>query len=95
VDSLYSIFAVLFVLALLGGTLALLRKRGAAAWSFPSAAGKARRIELVERVTMGPNHALHLINIGGRSVLVATSPGGCQLLQMPGPSELCTQEVSR
>ena len=41
-------------------------------------------MEVVERLSMGPNHALHLVRVGGRTVVVATSPGGCQLL---GPTD--------
>lgn len=95
-ESFYSIFAVVFVLALLGLTLAVLRKRGAATWRFPVASGSARRMEVLERLSMGPQHALHLVRIAGRSVLVATSPGGCQLLMdvdgVPAPA---TKEPAR
>jgi hypothetical protein len=82
-DSMYSFLAVLFVLAALVGTLTALRKRGLAVWGLPGATPKARRIEILERVAMGPQHALHVIRIAGRCVLVATSPSGCQLLDVP------------
>lgn len=79
-DSLSSILAVVFVLALLAGTLALLRSRGNAVLRLPGTGGPGRQLEVLERVTMGPGHALHLVRVGGRKVLVATSPGGCQFL---------------
>ena len=80
-DSLQSLLAILFVLGLLGATLLLLRRRSLSTWRMPrlgSATG--RRMELVERISLGPHHALHLVRIGERSVLVATTPASCQVL---------------
>lgn len=81
-DSLYSILAVVFVLALLGGTLAVLRNRGAAVLNFGTGGGRPKQMEVTERVALSPQHALHLVRIGTRSVVVATSPTGCQLLDV-------------
>ncbi|HWE49131.1 MAG TPA: flagellar biosynthetic protein FliO [Bryobacteraceae bacterium] len=75
--------AVLFVLALLGGVLFLLKRRGLAMpgiRSLSMQAGGSRRMEVVERVSLGPQHALHLVRIGERQLLVATAPSSCQLL---------------
>lgn len=94
-DTLYSIFAVGFVLALLGCTLAVLRKRGAATWRFPLANGNRRQLEMIERLQMGPQHALHLVRFDGRSLVVATSPGGCQLLAEADGSRATETEVRR
>jgi flagellar biosynthetic protein FliO len=73
--------AVVLVLALLGGALFFLRKRGAAAFSFSrlSSAGP-RRMQVLERLPLGPQHALHIVRVGGRAVVVATTPTSCQLL---------------
>jgi hypothetical protein len=38
-------------------------------------------MELVERIALGPHHALHLVRIGEQSVLVATTPASCQVLE--------------
>jgi flagellar biogenesis protein FliO len=75
-DYIQPIFAILFVLGLLGGTLFVLRKRGAV--SFRGAG--PRRMESVERLALGPQHALHLIRLDGKSVLVATAPTSVQVL---------------
>jgi flagellar biosynthetic protein FliO len=73
--------AVVLVLALLGGTLYALRKRGAAAFSFSRLASAGpRRMEVLERLPLGPQHALHIVRVGGRTVVVATAPTSCQLL---------------
>jgi len=80
-DILQPMAAVVLVLALLGGSLFWLRKRGAAAFSFSrlSTAGP-RRMQVLERLPLGPQHALHIVRVGGRAVVVATAPTSCQLL---------------
>jgi flagellar biogenesis protein FliO len=76
-DAVQPLIAIVLVMALLGGALAVLRKRGVV--SFERGA-TARRLVVVERVALGPQHALHLVRAGGRLLLVATAPGSCQLL---------------
>jgi flagellar biosynthetic protein FliO len=80
-ETLQPLAAVVLVLALLGGALYALRKRGAAAFSFArlSPAG-ARRMQVLERLPLGPQHALHIVRVGGRAMVVATAPSSCQLL---------------
>ena len=80
-DTLQPMAAVVLVLALLGGSLFWLRKRGAAAFSFSrlSTAGP-RRMQVLERLPLGPQHALHIVRVGGRALVVATAPTSCQLL---------------
>lgn len=72
--------AIVLVLALLGGTLVALRRRGAVSFS-----GPAKNLEVIERVALGPLHALHLVRAGSRTILIATSPQSCHLLD-PNPS---------
>ena len=73
---------VAVVLCLLGATLWWLRRRGYA----PAGPGrKGRRLESLERLPLGPQHALHLVRIGRTLSVVSCSPGGCALLQtLPG-----------
>jgi flagellar biogenesis protein FliO len=76
--------AVVLVMALLGGVLFLLKKRGAASFRMPRMArmsGAPRQMEVIERVTLGPHHALHLVRVGERRVLVATAPSSCQVIE--------------
>jgi flagellar biogenesis protein FliO len=71
-------------MALLGGVLFLLKKRGAASFRMPRMSGLSkapRHMEVVERVTLGPHHALHLVRVGERRVLVATAPSSCQVIE--------------
>jgi len=71
--------AIAGVLALLGLTLWFLRRRGIAGVLPAKRAG--RRLECLERLPLGPHHTLHLVRIGETAVLVASSPGGCSLVQ--------------
>jgi flagellar biosynthetic protein FliO len=93
-DTLQPVAAVVLVLALLGGAHYALRKRGAATFSLPrfSAAGP-RRMQVLERLSLGPQHALHIVRVGGRSVVVATAPTSCQLLCDLAAFEVETSEV--
>ena len=80
-DTLQPMAAVVLALALLGGALFLLRKRGAGSISFPRLSSAApRRMQVLERLPLGPQHALHIVRVGGRAVVVATAPNSCQLL---------------
>jgi len=79
--------AVAGVLTLLGLTLRFWRRRGLA--GLPMARNKpARRLECLERLPLGPHHTLHLVRMGGTALLVASSPGGCSLVQSIPPETL-------
>jgi flagellar biogenesis protein FliO len=71
--------AIGLVLALLAGALMLLKKRGMAQFTLP--AGRARQLEVIERLALGPQHTIHLVRVGARSVLIATAPGNCEILE--------------
>lgn len=72
--------AIAMVLLLLGGTLWVLRRRGFAGVALPKKSGM-RRMERLERLTLGPQHTLHLIRVGERELLLASSPNGCSLVE--------------
>ncbi len=73
-DLIQPLAAIVFVGALLGAALLLLKKRGAIRLPGP------RRLEVIERTPLGPHHALHLVRVGDRVVLIATAPSSCQIL---------------
>jgi len=86
-ELLRQVGAVTAVLGLLAATLWRLRSRGPAL-ALPSLSryGRARRparrkLECLERLPLSPQHALHLIRLGDRALIVASSPGGCALLR--------------
>lgn len=78
--------AVAVVLLLLLGTLWWMRRRGWAVSSLARRGPARRRIECVERLSLSPQHSLHLVWLGDTELLVAASPGGCSLLHS-GPRQ--------
>ena len=79
-ELLQPLAAVVLVLALLCGALFLLKKRGAATFQLPRLASpqSPRRMEVLERVTLGPQQALHLVRVGDRSIVIVTSASTAQ-----------------
>ena len=77
--------AVFFVLALLGGTLYWMRSRGLVRFGVKGI-GRAsgRRMQCIERLALTPQHSLHLVNVSGKVILIAVSPGGCSVLDGSG-----------
>ena len=96
-EALQQMAAVAAVLALLAGAVWWLRRRGLASLAFP-----ARRpggvLESMGRLALGPQHVLHLVRYRDRVLLLATSPGGCSLLDRapaPGVEHPGLSEVGR
>jgi flagellar biogenesis protein FliO len=77
------------VLALLGATLWWLRSRGLAqfALKLPQGGQRIKRMKTLERLSLTPHHSLHLVQVEGRTVLIAASPGGCSILDGPAAVE--------
>ena len=71
--------AVAAVLALLLLTLWWLRRRGVTGMTL-GRRSTARRLENLERLPLGPQHALHLVRLGGSALLISSSPTGCALI---------------
>ena len=73
--------AVALVAALLAGTLTLIRRRG-----FRRMTGnglrlrRPRRLEMLDRLSLTPQHSLHLVRLGNRTILLGRSPSGLALL---------------
>jgi flagellar biogenesis protein FliO len=79
---------VLAVFALLGGLLWFSKRRGLATFSISARrGGNGRRLEVLERVPLTAQHALHLVRVADRTVLIATAPSSCTLLDAPVPLE--------
>jgi flagellar biogenesis protein FliO len=81
--------AVALVLALLLGTLWWLRRRGIAslAAGLTARRGSARRLEAIERLTLGPQHTLHLVRMDRAALLISASPSGCALIHRTDRSD--------
>ena len=85
------ILMILVVFALLGGLLWLLRRRGTLA--FAPRRTSERRLEILERVPLTPHHALHLVRISGKVVLIGTAPSACTLLDHSSADAFATEEL--
>ena len=80
-ETLQPVFAILFVLGLLGGALYWLRGRGLARFNGKGIGRSgARQMRVIERLPLTPHHSLHLVTVGGQRLLVAVSPGGCTVV---------------
>ena len=79
-DLAQQVALVVVVLALLGATVRIARDRGFAQFSMAPRSSKPRRMEVLERLNLTPNHSLHLISVDGATIVVGVSPGGCHLL---------------
>lgn len=76
-ELLDQILAVLFVLLLVGAAVwALNRKRGLPMFPLRRRTTAASTLAVLERLPLTPQHALHLVRVGDRVVLVGTSPAG-------------------
>jgi flagellar biogenesis protein FliO len=74
-------FAILFVLALLAAAIWLLRRKSLLQFNLPGRGQSPRQINAVERLSLTPQHSVHLLRIGERGVLLSTHPAGCTLLE--------------
>jgi flagellar biogenesis protein FliO len=70
------------VLAVLAAALWWLRKKGAVRFR-PGVRRPSRRLQSIERLALSPHHALHLVRLDDRAILVAQSPSGLALLERP------------
>ena len=85
-ESMEQLSAVMVVLGLLCASLWLMKKKGWARTSFrrPARPGQPR-LEVLDRLSLTPQHSLHLVRVADRTLLVGLSPQGCNLLES-GPS---------
>lgn len=56
---------------------------------------RTRRLEILERLALGPQHSLHLVRVGGNTLLIGASPSGCALLYRAAGGELGCEPGSR
>jgi len=81
-DFAQQIAFVVIVLAVLAAALKVAKDRGYARFTtLGRRPSHVSRMAVLERLSLTPNHSLHLVTVDGRTVLVGISPGGCQLLE--------------
>ncbi len=81
-DVLQQITMVGAVLALLGGAVWFLRRQGK--WDGFQVRG-ARKLAVIERLTLTPHHTICLVRVGDRTMLIGTAPSMCQVLSAGEP----------
>lgn len=70
-------FALVFVFGLLGVALWFVKTRQS-----PNLRLRGeKKMQLVERVSLTPQHSLCLVKVGERVIMIATAPTSCQLIQ--------------
>ena len=87
--------AVAAVLALLLLTLWWLRRRGFAGVTTLGRKTAVRRLESLERLPLGPQHALHLVRLGGSALLISSSAAGCSLIHRTAWQEIDGPEAAQ
>ena len=82
-EILTQVLSAILVIGLLAQAVWALR-RGDFGWL--RIAGRKHRqdrlLESLERLSLSPHHTLHLVRVGGGSILVALHSGGCTLLEV-------------
>jgi flagellar biosynthetic protein FliO len=86
--------AVAAVLALLLLTLWWLRRRGLTGVTLGRKTS-VRRLETLERLPLGPQHALHLVRLGGSALLISSSAAGCSLIHRTAWQEIDGPEAAQ
>lgn len=79
-ESLQQLGAVLLVLSLLGAAVYGIRHKQMPALRFPTT---AKRLQVLERVSLTAQHTLCLVRVGDRELIVTTAPGNCQVIPAP------------
>lgn len=92
-EFLQQISAVAIVFLLLGSVIWFLRKHRSAAlrlprlpWLNQASHRQSRQLQLLDRLPLTPQHALHMVRVNELTYLVATHAGGAALLQVPAPA---------
>ena len=81
-DQARQLLSVLFVLGLLLAALWALRRKGLTRFTPGAGRGKSRRnAVLIERLPLTAQHALHLVRVADRALLIGTGPSGCSLVE--------------
>ena len=80
-ESMQQSLIVLGVLALLAALLWYLRAKGIAQFSARvPLGGSGKRLQQIERLSLTPQHSLHMVRVAGQAYLLVLSPAGCTVV---------------
>ncbi len=85
--------SILVVFGMLAGVLWWLKRLGIAVPRASLGRGRGARLESLCKLTLGPQHNLHLVRVDQAVVLVACSPAGCALIRQPGAGRADYEEA--
>lgn len=86
-ETIEQAMAVMGVLGLLLAIMWWLRRRGLAAVTLPGR-GTGRRLQMLERLALGPQQFLHLVRVDDGVLLLASTPAGCVLIERVRAADL-------
>ena len=89
-EVLRQITALIVVFGLLGFAVWALRRR-----TGPLRFGPVKSLASIERLALTPQHAVHLVHIAGRELLIATHPNGLSLLAENESANVSTAALRR
>jgi len=80
-ETLQQLGAVLLVLGLLGAAVYSLKRKPFSRFAKEFRLGSgAKRLQVIERVSLTPQHTLCLVRVGDRELIVTTAPGNCHVI---------------
>lgn len=79
-EAIQPVLALPLVFGLLALAVWKLRAGGGGRAAWARGRRQARSLEAVERVALTAQHAIHLVRVGGRELVVVTHPQGCAVL---------------
>ena len=77
----HQLAAVVFVLALLGLALRVLRRGTMPLLSLRGRRGPDDALQAVSRIALTPQHSLHVVRSGSEEWILATHPQGCTVIR--------------
>jgi len=81
-DIVSQLAAVALVIGLLAATVWTTRRGRLFSFQFARRNRRSiRQLESLERMSLSPQHSLHLVRVAGETILVAVHPSGCSLIE--------------
>lgn len=86
-DIVQPVASIAVVFLLMAGTFWLLKRSRMVSFRAATPGAKGPRMQRVGRLQLTPQHTLHLVRLGGRTLLVGTHSAGLTVVQAIGDSD--------
>lgn len=80
-EILQQLLAVALVLGAVWALVWVMKRKGWAQARIRRSPGSQTQLEVIDRLTLTPQHSVHLIRLADRILLVGLSPNGCNVLE--------------